>query len=382
MKILIVAGDSPYPANHGGRVDIFERLKVISKTYGRENIDIIITGNELTTETNKELKKYCHGILVSPRNTGISATLSLTPFQGKSRASLKDLTPLRDQYDIMILEGDYVFPILDNPRINCKTPLLRSHNIESKYFYNLFKADTTWRKIFYLSESIKFYIQEKRETYKNIKKLYISKKENQIHGNKEYWLPTPVDVDGILERTTFPQGEDVLYIGSLFMPNNIFGLRWYLEKVHPTIESSLPNYRLHIAGNTRDHEITWLKNYKNIEIYPNASDEMLESLYNKCSLFVSPIFHGAGVKIKNINALASGIPVITTTVGNEGTGLSPKHHIFISDTPENFINTTIRLLTQKQEAYQHLQAAQNFIKEHYAAQRISHYIEQTTSSKA
>ena len=108
-------------------------------------------------------------------------------------------------------------------------------------------------------------------------------------------------------------------------------------------------YTLIIAGNSNGEGVGWVKKlaqqYNNIEVYDTPKD--LEPFYENAAVFVNPMLNGAGVKLKTVNAIIQGVPVVTTTVGNEGTGLLPNRDIFVADEYHELADCIKTLLNNK-----------------------------------
>src|SRR5690606_33772091 len=103
----------------------------------------------------------------------------------------------------------------------------------------------------------------------------------------------------------------VVFMGSLFMQNNIYGLDWYLKNVHPLLVSQLPDYHLYIVGSLKEENVNIQNKYtnlQNVSIIINA--ECLSEYYQKAQVFINPMFHGSGVKVKSVNALVNGVPLV------------------------------------------------------------------------
>ncbi|MFZ5957322.1 glycosyltransferase family 4 protein [Pseudomonas knackmussii] len=376
MRILIISPDFPYPPNHGGRSDIFSRIKSLSKLYGRANIDLISTVTEIPAKQDQEeIAKYTNTSLVCPRSTSPLNLLWTTPHQIKSREKLKTIDLPGNDYDITILEGDYVAAILDNKSINFGRKILRVHNDEPLYFRKLAKSTGNWRKLYYYFESIKFRTASKHLGTLVDRKLYISKDEILSTDSNSEWLPPTVENDSILPPFKKNESGKVLFVGSLFMPNNIFGLRWYLENVHKKLIKTHDNYQLTIVGNSKDSKNEWINGYTHINFLGSLSDQELIDVYKESNLFVAPIFHGTGVKIKVINAITHGLPVVTTKTGNEGTGLVPGREILISDTADDFFNTISDALGSQEKLLNIALNAQTSLIRNFSEDRLYNIIQ-------
>lgn len=370
-RILIVTGDFVYPPNHGGRVDVWNRLTVLHEMGFW--IHLICTVKQMPEHDNIEVvRKIVQRLDLSPRRNRIIDMIYKEPLQMVSRKSLKDVK-LDDYYDFALLEGTYVWKILSNPAMNVHHLILRMHNNEYVYFNALAKAEHSWlRKIYYLIESKKFYQMDAKIVRRIPNILFISHKEKEKYENSYKdingcFLPASVKLDFKHQKRDKNIG---LLVASFFMENNREAILFYLREIHPLIK--IPGYQIIIAGNSRGESIDWIihlaRNYDNVQIYDSPND--LQPLYDRSSVFINSMLHGAGVKLKTINAVVEGLPVVSTTIGNEGTGLYPGRDIIVEDDAENIAKEIVYILQNKDKADVIVRNAQEYIKNHYNQRKV------------
>lgn len=366
MKILIVCNDFPYPANHGARVDTWGRILVLHE-MGWE-IHLIVCGKvDPSPEDLEYVKTYCADVQLFPRRSKVTDLLGVLPMQVKSREELHKAS-IPPDYDYVLLEGDYVYPILKNPNIRSGSVILRVHNDEAVYFNSLAKSTrNVLHKLYYHMESKKFEVLQKKIWQSIDKYLFISNKEYerfiQSHpAAKSRFLPPPITNNNF--RASSFQQKNVVFIGSLFMPNNREAIEWYLKYVHPRLLQER-DYRFIIAGNTRKMSLGWLENYNLRNVVVHDTPKSLDDIYSSGYLFVNPMQNGAGVKLKTIEAIQNGLPVISTSIGCEGTGLVDGRDILVADDPEQFYQHIQELLDNPLQAKKLLDASQSFIRAQY-----------------
>lgn len=374
-SILIVAGDFPYPPIHGGRLDIWNRIKLL-KSMGF-CIDLVYTGKDIEQDEQyfDDTRKFLNDIYPVCRKNRIQDMLSFKPLQVESRKNLSNVV-FKKNYDFIILEGDYVACILDNPTLKFNHTILRSHNNEYIYFFGLAKStNNLLKKIYYYTECLKF---KKFEDYliKKIKNIMFISFDEKVQADHYYkslnsvFLPPTISQNMKIQPL---EGHTIVTIGSLFMENNKEGIRWYIKKVHPIVLSKIKDCELIIAGNSNKQSIQWL--YKLIEGMPNVTvyntPEDLTDIYSKGSIFVNPMLHGAGVKLKTVDAIINGLPVVSTSIGNEGTGLIEGHDIFVYDKPDMFAECIIGFLKKPpRERKEFVQNSQSTIADLYDTRAI------------
>ncbi|MBD2848588.1 glycosyltransferase family 4 protein [Paenibacillus sp. IB182496] len=371
MKLLIACNDYPYPADHGGRVDMWGRIQVLREMGCTVDL-IVCTAQTPGDEELAEMKRYARRILACPRRTRPADLLGGLPLQVLSRRSLAE-AEIGEAYDAVLLEGDYVYPVLHNPTLRYGEALLRVHNDERAYFRAL--AGSTKRplhKLYYWSESYKFGRLARRLLQETDGWLFISSKEEaafraRYPERRSVFLPPPV-ARGRFAPAPLTAAR-VVFIGSLFMPNNREAIDWYLRRVHPQLIAD-PEYRFVIAGNSRGQGLGWLQAYDLSRVELHDSPPSLDAIYRSGYLFVNPMRHGAGVKLKTIEAIQHGLPVVSTSIGCEGTGLADGKQIRIADTADGFAAAVRELLGDRRAALGLLAAAQAYIREHYDHRRV------------
>jgi glycosyltransferase involved in cell wall biosynthesis len=135
----------------------------------------------------------------------------------------------------------------------------------------------------------------------------------------------------------------LLFVAGFAHPPNRHGLTWFLDNVLPDIRARLPAARLVIAGSNPPPDVQALSS-SHISIRPNVSEAELRALYHAARVAVVPLRYGAGVKLKVVEALREGLPLVTTPVGAQGVpgiaDILPVH-----DEPAAFADAVRRLLT-------------------------------------
>ncbi|MCX6723028.1 MAG: glycosyltransferase family 4 protein, partial [Candidatus Staskawiczbacteria bacterium] len=96
----------------------------------------------------------------------------------------------------------------------------------------------------------------------------------------------------------------------------------------------------------------------------------IKKYYAEGKVFVAPYHFGAGTKLKVLEAMASGTPVVSTNIGAYGIDVADNKNIIIADSEDDFCNNVIELLSNSQKAREISVAGQNLIKEKYTWNKI------------
>lgn len=359
-EILVVSGFIPFPPIFGGAIDVWERIKGLYN-LGYE-IDLVVTDKNNPTEEQKvQLKKFIRHFYFVKRENKVQQLFHKLPLQFLSRKGLKYLK-INQQYHCIILESEFCWAITLNDTIKYKNVIIRVHNIESLYFKMLGKSATNLKeKIYYKLETVK--IKKFSHTvFQKADRLWFISKDDLIVSNlpqKSIFMPFPIN-DAFVEPT-IKKGANVVFMGSLFMQNNLYGLDWYIKNVHPLLVNEISDYHFYIIGSLKEENFELEKKYKQLKkvtVVINAP--CLRAYYEKATVFINPMFHGSGVKVKSVNALVNGVSLVSTSIGVEGIGLTNTMY-YHADTATSFKEQTVSVLMNKEKAVQKTKLAQEYL---------------------
>jgi glycosyltransferase involved in cell wall biosynthesis len=137
----------------------------------------------------------------------------------------------------------------------------------------------------------------------------------------------------------------MLSMATMYWPPNIDGVLGFAREVLPLIRHDEPDAPFYIVGARPPDEVRALMIDATIEVTGYVDDPMpyLES----SALMVVPLRAGGGMRVKILEALARGIPVVSTTIGAEGIDVTPGEHLLIADEPADFAAAVVRLLRDR-----------------------------------
>jgi GT2 family glycosyltransferase/glycosyltransferase involved in cell wall biosynthesis len=134
----------------------------------------------------------------------------------------------------------------------------------------------------------------------------------------------------------------LLFVGSFGHPPNADGLLWFLQDIFPLILQLDPSIVLHIVGSNPPKGILSFSS-NSVIIHGRVSDLELQSLYGTSKVCIIPLRYGAGVKGKLVEAMAYGLPVVTTPIGIEGLPHIMRRCALVSRTESDFAGSVVRL---------------------------------------
>ncbi len=135
----------------------------------------------------------------------------------------------------------------------------------------------------------------------------------------------------------------ILFVGGFAHLPNRHGVFWFVDQVLPLIRARVPAARFAIVGSNPPPDVLALAGDA-ISVRANVSDAELRELYRTARVAAVPLRYGAGVKLKVVEALREGLPLVTTSIGAQGVpGLESV--AAICDEPQAFADAVCRLLT-------------------------------------
>ncbi|MEG0916419.1 MAG: glycosyltransferase [Myroides sp.] len=361
MKIAVVSGFIPSPPIFGGAIDVWERIKGLT-SLGHE-VDLVVTEKVNPTQKQiEEIAKHTRHFFFTRRKNQIHQLFSELPLQFLSRKGLASID-INQTYDLVILESEFCWGITLNKSISYKNIVVRVHNIESHYFKMLGKSSNSLRqKIYYNLETSKIKHLSALVFDKADKLWFISKDDLSAVNllNKSVFMPFPINDEIVVP--TEKTGNNVVFMGSLFMQNNTFGLDWYLKNIHPLLIAEISDYHFYIVGSLKEEDKEIQEKYSHLpQVTFVVNAPCLKQYYQKAKVFVNPMFHGSGVKVKSVNALINGVPLVSTSVGAEGIGLTQDMY-FHADAIFEFKNQILSVINNQQNAIEKTLKAQEYLK--------------------
>ena len=178
--------------------------------------------------------------------------------------------------------------------------------------------------------------------------------------------PCRLEVGG---RPRVHDGATVLFLGALHRDLNVDAVRFFVNEVWPRVRESIPVARFHIAGVNPPAGIRVLESPgKGIRVVGPV--DSVEDAYLSATVFVAPIRVGGGMIVKNLDAMSTGVPVVTTNYGNEGIGALPGDEILVADDPAAFADAVVRLLADSEANRRIGERGRDFVRRAYSPDAI------------
>ena len=332
----IVAFDVPYPANYGGAIDIFYKLKALKAL----NIDIHLHCFQYGREEAKELTALCHTVHYYPRQTGIGGLSLQWPYIVYSRRHKQLLQHLVAMDAPILFEGVHSCYYLHHPLLQHRFKAVRAHNIEHQYYQQLAaKPGSLLSKTFFKLES-----------------RLLHSFEHQLQAAQAIYTLTSADAQFF--KGIYPQmevqsigpfhqynavvaelglGQYALYQGNLQHPENVEAVHFLLQQVVSKV-----SMQVIIAGRKPSDALQQsIKQYPNVQLVADPTDAALAALVAQAQVHLLPTFQPTGMKLKLLRALFAGRHVVVNNAMIAGTQLGPA--VTLANSPQEWVAAINRI---------------------------------------
>jgi len=353
MKILVLCNKSPYPPKEGGPIAmnmIIEGLiaaghqvKVLAVNSGKYNISPAEIPDIYRDKTGLELIDVDLRVKPLPAmiNLVMQRSYHVQRFKsGRFRARLTEILKT-ETFDVVQFEMLFMSVYLRTVRkYSTAKTVLHSHNIEHLIWERI--AATTrnpFRKVYlmHLARTLKTFELSVINRFDGL--CTITAKDLKFFIDHGCIIPATDIPFGINPEyyeagTNQPDNPISLFsIGAMNWIPNQEGIRWFLQNVWGDVQKQFPTLKYYIAGREMPD---WLirSNYPNVEVVGEV--EIAYDFMRSNGIMIVPLFSGSGIRIKIIEGMALGKPIISTTIGAEGIGYTDGENIIIADQPCEF----------------------------------------------
>jgi glycosyltransferase involved in cell wall biosynthesis len=421
MKILVVGNRVPWPLHDGGAIATYGMLRSLAEN-GAE-VDFFSFNTKKHFAENTIIEKYfgfckVHLVSLDASVKPLKALWNLLfggSYHMERYDNLEAAVELYDliqssNYDCVMAEGLYSMPIAlrvmkqlsvkadglgsneihenSNESVQKKSIkwVYRSHNLEYQIWERLAISEQQPLKRWYLalqSKRLKRYeidawcemdaIVPIVETDSNVILATVSEihKNNQLNSGYSVANQPQIHVyqPGIAIESPFAfvhRPLSIFHIGSMEWQANEQGVMWFLKKVWPRVLSAQPNVKFHLAGKGLSKTDP---RFFQTGIVNHGEVDDAEVFMQSRGIMIVPIQAGSGIRIKSLEAMALGVPVVSTSIGAQGLTVESGKQMIIADDPEGFADGIIQLLLNPAASQEITQQARAYVEQHHNLKR-------------
>jgi glycosyltransferase involved in cell wall biosynthesis len=256
-----------------------------------------------------------------------------------------------EEFDLIILESLYTAEYTDCIKNHSKAKvLMRAHNVEHEIWEGLAEEENSMIKRWYLKKLSVSLKRRELELLSDIDSV-VCITQSDLNTLRGLGIIAPMHVAPFGmefgEYSEMDTVDHVFHFGSMDWKPNVQGVKWLMEEVWPKVRKSRPEARLILAGRNMPADITSIAQC-GIEVVGEV--ENAEEFLKRDGIMTLPVLSGSGMRIKAVEGMATGKPLVGTALGVCGLGLTDEEHAFIADTAELFALRLIQLLSSPDEA--------------------------------
>jgi len=363
MKILWVKTDFLHPTTRGGQIRTLELLRCLHR---RHEIHYVAFHDPREPEGLARASEYCSKAypidfqLTDKASPAFLVELleglfSSTPVSiqrcvsSAMKAQIEQLLH-KERFDHVIC--DFLSPAPNIPQL--ESCVLFQHNVEAVIWKRRTEHASDALRRFYLKRQADRMFRYEGAVCKKVRKV-IAVSEDDAALMRDWYgvpgidaVPTGVDAEYFKPRSPVPPAIDLVFVGSMDWAPNIDGIDWFQREVLPVLLRKKPDCSIAIVGRKPPRAVQQLaETYPRIQVTGTVPDVRPWLWGSKVSIV--PLRVGGGTRLKIFEAMAAGIPVVSTTVGAEGLGAKDGETIRLADSPEKFAESCLSLLDDAAE---------------------------------
>lgn len=393
MKILILANKLPFPPRDGGSIATLNML--LGLHHAGHQISCLAMNTTKhpypVEEIPEEFRNSIRFIAVDcntsirPIRLIINLLFSKTPYVAE-RFNIKAFgTALHkhlkeEAYDLIQFEGPYLFHYLDQIRKESQARVsLRAHNAEHLIWKRMALRENSPLKRWYLGNLAHRLFTFEMKVADRVDFLVPISECDEAYFREQGTLtpmlsiPTGLNLENY-PLTELPSASSLFFIGALDWLPNQEGLSWFLDQVFGLLLEELPEIRLFVAG--RNASSHFLKKLEHPNITFHGEVEDARSFMQSYRIMLAPLFSGSGIRIKILEAMALGRPVVTTSLGIEGIPAENIRSVLVADDPQSYLTRILELIKDQTETGHAVTEARNLVSRDFDNFKLSQRLSQ------
>lgn len=379
MKILFVSAWFPYPLDNGARIRVYNLIRALSREH---EVSLVSLLQEDSRPADAErLADVCDVISLHESRWFKPGTASsmLGFFSARPRSALDTFDPrvrdaVRDAIDrispdavVMSTLGvvEYLPRELRTPCVldehNCEYAVLKRNAEKMQNIIKRLRYSLAWRK---------FAKWEARVCRRFDSVVMVSESDRALilaaapNLREVGVVPNGVDVSHYSPVEWQPNTTKLLYNGALTYRANEDAVRHFASDIYPLLRERCPEVVLHVTGRTTDVDVRGIVDCPGIELTGYVED-IRDELRNS-AVCVVPLREGGGSRLKILEAMAAGVPVVSTSIGVEGIDAVAGTHLLVADTPADFAEAVGQVLEDAHLSRALSANARAFVEEQYS----------------
>jgi sugar transferase (PEP-CTERM/EpsH1 system associated) len=363
LHILWLKTELLHPVDKGGKIRTYHMLRALKREH---RVTYLTLDDGMASPAAREsAAEYCHELVRVPHRTrakfsaGFYAELarnvaSPLPYfmqkyvSGAMRREIENLVK-RGGFDVLVC--DFLNPSVNVPARLPVASVLFQHNVEAMIWRRHYEVQSNPVKRVYLREQWRKAVAYERAACRRFDYVVAVSRADADVMRREYAVERVADVQTGVDTDFFrPSGttqrepHNLVFTGSMDWLPNEDAIQFFLREIIPRVRQSVPDVTLTVVG--RDPFPSLVEqSRRDPSIVVTGRVEDVRPYMERAGAYVVPIRVGGGTRLKIYEAMAMGLPIVSTTVGAEGLPVSDGAELLIADAPAEFAASVVRVLT-------------------------------------
>ncbi|MEO6277427.1 glycosyltransferase family 4 protein [Roseateles sp.] len=354
LRVAFISPVFLFPADAGGKIRTGNILRGL-KESGQFDITLLSPATpEQQREWQGELDRQCDRFVgwapsaARPRWRRAPDLLSSLPVNvaaDRTPAAVEAVERLlaAERFDVVVF--DFVHAAVLRPANLKGATVCFTHNVETEIFERHAKtAASAPLRWLWGSQAAKMRRFERDALARFTRVVAVSERDAKKFAadglTTARAIPTGVDLDFFSWQAPAGGSPTVVFTGSMDWEANVDGIRFYIDDVWPRVRAQVPNAQLRVVGKNPPASLVQ-RNVPGVNFTGFVDD--VRDHARDAQAFVIPLRVGGGTRIKAFEAMAMGLPVVSTTIGIEGLDVDHGTHFLRADGAEALANATLDL---------------------------------------
>lgn len=360
VKVLFLTPRVPYPLDAGTSLRNFRLLQSAAREH--EVHLLSFADRPLRMDHLEVLQSVCRRVELRPAPPHpayrrlawtVSSPLPDMAFRRWSPGFAEALRGLLDeeQYELVQVEGIEMARYL--PIAQGRRRVFSEHNVEYLLQRRAYLVDRTHparlpKALYSLVQARKLARFEAAACRMADLTLTVSEDDaamfGQLEPNGRYRVvPNAIDPAVYPQRVGWPDRPALLFAGTLDYRPNADAVRWLLDRIMPLVWQEIPEARVLVVGRGPSADLV-ARGQHDPRIVVTGPVESVDPYWLRASLYVLPMRGGGGTRFKALEAMAAGLPLVSTPMGMEGIAAEDGAHYLAGETPAALATAITRLL--------------------------------------
>ena len=357
MQILFLSTWYPYPPDNGSKLRVYHLLRALAQAHEVRLVSFAF--DTARPEQPGDLRSLCADVQVVSINPftvnqagALRTFLSPSPIVSRPVPAMSDLVAgvLRAlSFDALIASSEITAPYALQAPSGTAT-VLEEHNSLTRWMQERYAGQpglaqrarcwASWQKT--RRYEARLFQQFDLVTMVSEQDRTVCLTDLPGYRGCVETVPNGVDCGHNRPGLAQPRPNTLVYNGSLTYSANYDAMRWFLAEIYPRIQARQPGVTLTITGSTKGVDVAGLALDDTVRLTGFVDDVRIPVA--EAAVCVVPIRQGGGTRLKILEALALGTPVVATSKGAEGLAVTDGEQLLLADTPEAFAGQTLRVL--------------------------------------